>query len=80
MVPRNLVAENIEVEKTEEVTTFRQHIIVTSQDAVPEILSEISRSLREGKATGEMMVKFNQGGCRAIVTEQVTREVVKEIS
>jgi hypothetical protein len=44
---------------------------------VPEIVGDISRYLREGKATGEFTVKFNQGGCRAIVTEQVTREVVK---
>lgn len=77
MKPKDLMAENIEVEKSEEVTTFRQHIRVTSQDAVPEIIGDISRYLREGKATGEFTVKFNQGGCRAIVTEQVTREIVK---
>lgn len=77
MTPKDFVAEHIEVEKTEEISTLRQHIRVTNQDAVPEIVGDISRYLREGKATGEFTVKFNQGGCRAIVTEQVTREVVK---
>jgi hypothetical protein len=78
--PNDLIADNIEVDKTEEITLYRQHIHVTDQDAVPEVVGDLSRLLRNGKATGEFTVRFNQGGCRFIVTEQVTREVVKEHS
>jgi hypothetical protein len=76
--PKNLIADHIEVDKKEEITIFRQHIHVTDQDAVPDVVGDLSRYLRRGKATGEFTVRFNQGGCRAIVTEQVTRELVKE--
>lgn len=78
MAPRNLVSQNIEVDKTETVETFRQHIHVTDQASVPQIVSDIAMNLAQGKATGEFTVRFNQGGCRAIFTEQVTREVVRE--
>ena len=75
--PTDLIASHIEVNKTEEVTIYRQHIHVTDQDSVQDVVSELSRYLHDGKATGEFTVRFNQGGCRAIVTEQVTKEVVK---
>lgn len=74
---KTFVLENIEVDKTEEVTIRRHHIHVTDQNCVPEVVSNLSRMLRDGKETGEFTVRFNQGGCRAIVTEQVTKEIIK---
>lgn len=71
-LPKELIADHIDVIKQEELSLFRNHIRIAKQEDVPEIVADICRYLRSGKGSGELKVMFNQGGCKAIVTEQVT--------
>jgi hypothetical protein len=77
MTPEDLVSEHIDVIKQEEITLLRQHIHVSDQESVPEILGVMARMLRGGRATASIEVKFNQGGCKTILTEQVTSRELK---
>jgi hypothetical protein len=75
--PKDRYSESVKVFKVEDITTKRQHIMVEYQENVPETLADIARTMREGRATGEVHVHFNQGGCRGIITEQVIKAASK---
>lgn len=76
MTPEDLIAAHIEVVKREKIELMRQHIRVTDQGQVPETVFELARMFRAGRATAKLEVMFNQGGCKAIVTEQVTAKEI----
>lgn len=63
-------AKDINVTSTEEFSIYRQTIIPASQDSVPEELAVIHREWLKKKASGELKVKFIQGGVRSIVTTE----------
>lgn len=77
MTPEDLIAAHIEVVKRESITLMRQHIRVKDQETVAETIGDLARMFRSGRATAKLEVMFNQGGCKAIVTEQVTAKEVE---
>lgn len=77
MTPEDLIAAHIEVVKREKIELIRQHIRVIQQETVAETLSDLAKMFRTGRATAKLEVMFNQGGCKAIVTEQVTSKEIE---
>lgn len=60
----------IKVAKTEHFDTFRQYITPMSQETVIEEVGAMHRAWRDGGATGEMTLKYSDGGVRQIITAQ----------
>jgi hypothetical protein len=75
MTGADFQAENVEVIKTETVTTLRQTIHVPDQIGVPRVLEAMWAVMRKGKFTGHFTVNINQGGVRGIVTEQLITKI-----
>ena len=72
-IPKDTISGAVKVFRTEDVTLYRQHVLIEWQDKAPEVIAELIRTMQIGKATGKVHIVLNQGGVRHVESEQVTK-------
>ena len=60
----------IEVVKRQKIVSYREEIVLTNRERIPEAVAHIQAQVRHGRVTGKVNVNINQGGVTRILTEQ----------